>query len=58
MRRNRARRVLREAWRAVAPRAREGHLVVLVARPEIVGAGTNDLIEEVAGLLSRAGVIT
>lgn len=54
--RNRARRVLREAWRALAPRVREGHHVVLVARREIVGAKTTDVSEELGALLARAGV--
>lgn len=55
--RNRARRVLREAWRMLAPRCREGHHIVLVARPEIAGARSGDLMEEVGGLLARANVI-
>ncbi len=55
--RNRARRLLREAWRAAVPRVRGGHVVVLVARRGIAGATANDLIEEVAGLLLQAGVI-
>ena len=55
--RNRARRVLREAWRALAPRFQEGHRVVLVARPEIAGARTPELIEEIGEVLTRAGVI-
>src|SRR6266508_6614918 len=36
--RNRARRILREAWRALADRVRSGYDVVFVARPEIGGA--------------------
>ena len=36
--RNRARRILREAWRSLAGTVRSGHDVVFVARPEIVGA--------------------
>lgn len=55
--RNRARRVLREAWRVLAPRFREAHQVVLVARPEIAGAGAPDLTEEIGELLTRAGMI-
>lgn len=54
--RNRARRILREAWRALVPSVREGHHVVLVARREIVGAKAGDVTDEVRRLLVRAGV--
>lgn len=54
--RNRTRRVLRETWRALAPKIREGHHVALVARREIVGAKTSEMIDEVGALLERAGV--
>jgi ribonuclease P protein component len=57
VRRNRARRVLREAWRAVAPRARGGFDVVFVARPEIQGARTQDVAEDIERALGAAGVI-
>lgn len=57
VRRNRARRIIREAWRALAPRLPEPADAVLVARPEIEGATTTDLIEEVEDVLARAGVI-
>ncbi len=55
--RNRARRVLRAAWRELAPRVREGFDVALVARGTIRGAKTQDLVAEVDELLSRARVI-
>ena len=55
--RNRARRILRAAWRELAPRIREGYDVALVARGTIRGAKTQDLVAEVEGLLSRARVI-
>lgn len=55
--RNRARRVLREAWRRLAPRLEEQHRAVLVARAEIRGASTNDLVEEVAEVLAQAGLM-
>lgn len=54
--RNRARRVLREAWRALGPAVRD-HVVVLVAKPGIRGAGATELQEEVGELLARAGVL-
>ena len=55
--RNRARRILREAWRALAPRVRGGFDIVFVARPAIRGARTQDLLPEAAGALGDAGVI-
>jgi ribonuclease P protein component len=55
--RNRARRVLRAAWREIAPRVREGYDVALVARGTIRNARSPELVPEVEGLLSRAQVI-
>ena len=55
--RNRARRILRAAWRELAPRVVEGNDVVLVARATIAGARTHELVSEVEGLLTRAQVI-
>ncbi|HEX6230513.1 MAG TPA: ribonuclease P protein component [Actinomycetota bacterium] len=55
--RNRARRILRAAWRELAPRTREGFDVALVARGAIRRARTQDLVAEVEGLLTRAQVI-
>jgi ribonuclease P protein component len=55
--RNRARRILRAAWRELAPRVVEGNDVVLVARTTIAGARTHELVSEVEGLLTRAQVI-
>jgi ribonuclease P protein component len=54
--RNRARRILRAAWREVAPRVRSGYDVALVARAAILGARTHELVTEVDELLSRAQV--
>lgn len=54
--RNRARRIMREAWRRVAPAVGRSD-AVLVARPDIVGATTDELVEEVEEVLARAGVI-
>jgi ribonuclease P protein component len=56
--RNRARRILRAAWRELAPKLRDGYDVALVARGAIHGARTHDLVPEVEGLLSRAQVIS
>ena len=55
--RNRARRILRAAWREVAAEAPPGIRSVLAARPAIVGAKTRDLVEEMRELLRRAEVL-
>ena len=55
--RNRARRILRAAWRELAPRAEGGYDVALVARATIAGARSHELVSEVEELLSRAQVI-
>jgi len=52
--RNRARRVLREAWRALAPRLAEEYRAVLVARPEIRGAKTGQVEGEIAEAVGEA----
>lgn len=52
--RNRARRILRAAWREVAPTLEKGYDVVLVARQGIRGAKTQDLVAEMTELLRRA----
>ncbi|MFM7717882.1 MAG: ribonuclease P protein component [Actinomycetota bacterium] len=54
--RNRARRVLRAAWREIAPDVRPGLNVALVARAGIRGAKTEELVTEMRELLARAGV--
>jgi ribonuclease P protein component len=48
--RNRARRILRAAWPQVAPAAGRGD-AVLVARAGILGAKTQDLVDEMSELL-------
>ncbi len=55
--RNRARRILRAAWRELASRVVEGFDVAFVARAGIRGAKTQDLVTEMEDLLSRARVI-
>jgi ribonuclease P protein component len=54
--RNRARRVLREAWNALVVEVPAGYDMVIVARPDIRGAKTQDVVEELAQTLARAGV--
>ncbi len=53
--RNRARRILREAWKQVSPQVRDGSDAVLVAREAIGGAKTQDLVAEMKHLLGREG---
>jgi ribonuclease P protein component len=55
--RNRARRVLRAAWREVAPEVGDGHDVVLVAREAIRSAKTQDLVAEMRELLRRGELV-
>lgn len=52
--RNRARRILREAWRQVAPQIEDAYDAVLVAREAIRGATTHDLVAEMERLLGAA----
>jgi ribonuclease P protein component len=55
--RNRARRLLREAWRALVPRMRGSHDVVVVARPSIEGAKAQAVKSDLENLLARARVL-
>jgi len=55
--RNRARRLLREAWRSVLPSVRPGLDVVLVARPEMRGVRLADVESDVRAVLRAGGVI-
>jgi ribonuclease P protein component len=55
--RNRAKRILRAAWRELAPSVSEEHDVAVVARAAIRGARTQDLVTEMHDLLTRARVI-
>jgi ribonuclease P protein component len=53
--RNRARRILREAWQQVAPQVTGDFDAVLVAREAIRRATTQDLVDEMIELLPRDG---
>jgi len=55
--RNRARRVLRAAWREVSPEFGAGHDVVLVAREAIRSAKQQDLVAEMRELLRRGELV-
>jgi ribonuclease P protein component len=51
--RNRARRILKEAWRSMSPSVVAGTRAVFVARPEIVGAKMPDVVAEMTTLLGH-----
>ena len=55
--RNRARRILRAAWRVVAPQVGNDDDVVLVARKAILGAKTQDLVADMTELLLPGEVV-
>jgi ribonuclease P protein component len=55
--RNRARRLMREAWRMVDPAVRPGTHVVVVSRPGIRTARTGEVAAELTALLGRMGVM-
>lgn len=55
--RNRARRIMRAAWRELSPRILAGYDVAWVARSTIRGARKQDLVEEMNELLTAARVV-
>jgi ribonuclease P protein component len=55
--RNRARRILRAAWRQVAEQADDAYDIAWVARAGIAGAKTQDLIAEMTQLLRHARAV-
>ena len=55
--RNRVRRRLREALRVMAPSFRPGWDVLIIARPALVEADHDALVEALRQLLARSGVI-
>jgi ribonuclease P protein component len=55
--RNRARRLLREAWRQVAPGVTTPVEVVFVARPAIADSKMPEVAEEMRALLAQEGAI-
>lgn len=56
VRRNRAKRRLREALRRYMPRVASGQDVVLIARPALNGAEWTDVLNTLETLLRRAGL--
>lgn len=55
--RNRVRRRLREALRVMAPSFRPGWDVLIIARPALVGADHDALVEALRRVLEKAGVL-
>jgi ribonuclease P protein component len=55
--RNRARRLMREAWRAAAPELQGGFDIVLVARPDIEGARMQEVLADVRAALAHGGAM-
>lgn len=55
--RNRARRVMREAWRLLKDRIGQPCDVVIVARRGIAGKSMREVQQELAGLLKIVGVL-
>lgn len=56
--RNRARRLVREAWRRLAPEVNDGNDVVIVVRSPLHRAKAHDVTREVGSLLMQAGAMT
>ena len=55
--RNRARRLMKEAWRGSVSRVREGCEVMIVARPEIRGAKLSEVAADLERLMTAAGML-
>jgi ribonuclease P protein component len=55
--RNRARRVMKEAWRSIESEVASSFDVVFVARPAIAGCSLAEVAQEMRALLVRKGVI-
>ena len=57
VKRNRVRRLLREALRELHPQLRSGHDVVVHARPALAGKSLDELRDALARQLRRAGLL-
>lgn len=55
--RNRARRLMKEAWRALESRVGQTYEVMVVARPEIREARLADVVGDLEDVLRTTGVI-
>ena len=56
--RNRARRLLKEAWRTLSPQVLEGFDVVCVGLPAMRGARQGEVREELRELLARGKALS
>ncbi len=55
--RNRARRLLREAWRSLAPGLQGGFDIVFVARTDIKGARVQEVVADMSAALRHLAVV-
>jgi len=57
VKRNRTKRIIREAYRVFHPFIKEGHIIVIVARQPCVGAHLSVVVSELEELLSKAALL-
>ena len=56
--RNRAKRIIREAYRTFRPFIKKGHIIVIVARQPCVGAHLSVVTAELEDLLEQAALLS
>ena len=57
VKRNRVKRIIREAYRVFHPFIKEGHIIVIVARQPCVEAHVSVVVSELEVLLSKAALL-
>ena len=57
VKRNRTKRIIREAYRVFHPFVKEGHIIVIVARQPCVDAHVSVVVSELEALLSKAALL-
>ena len=57
VKRNRTKRIIREAYRVFHPFIKEGHIIVIVARQPCVDAHLSVVVSELEALLSKAALL-
>ena len=57
VKRNRAKRVIREAYRTFHPYIKKGNVIVIVARQPCVGASVPEVTSELESLLEQAALL-
>lgn len=57
VKRNRTKRIIREAYRVFHPFIKEGHIIVIVARQPCVEAHVSVVVSELEVLLSKASLL-